>query len=56
MVGGDFLSAGWALVGFELAREHEEAIVAHEVQAWLEQDQLHGWLRIIGCLLFFNCL
>ena len=45
MVGGDLLGACWAFVSFELAGEHEEAIVAHEVQARFEQDKLHGWLK-----------
>ena len=49
------MGASWALVSFELAGEHEKAVVAHEVQARFEQDKLHGWLRIVGCLLFFNC-
>ena len=40
-VRGDFLGACWTLVCAELSREHEEAVVAHQVLARLQQDQLH---------------
>ena len=37
----DTLRTGWALVGAQLAREHEEAVVAHQVAAGDQLDQLH---------------
>ena len=40
-VRSDFLRACRTLVGAELSREHEEAVVAHQVLARLQQDQLH---------------